>query len=74
VTAAVHPAHAYLPAPMAIARAARELPDVYTQVEVWAQRARDRAQHTIVTAARVTTVAVDDAFRPLPIEHREPVG
>jgi NAD(P)H-flavin reductase len=30
VTAAVHPAHAYLPAPMAIARAARELPDVFT--------------------------------------------
>jgi NAD(P)H-flavin reductase len=30
VTAAVHPAHAYLPAPMAIARATAELPDVFT--------------------------------------------
>jgi acyl-CoA thioesterase YciA len=47
---------------------------ITVQVEVWAQRARDRAQRSYVTAASVTMVAVDDAFRPIPIEHREPVG
>jgi len=47
---------------------------ITVQVEVWAQRARDRSERTFVTAASVTMVAVDDDFRPIPISHREPMG
>ncbi len=37
-------------------------------VSVWAQRARDRVSLVHVTEARVTVVAVNDEWKPIPIQ------
>ena len=45
---------------------------ITVKVEVWAQRARDRARTVHVTEGNVTMVAVDDEFRPVPVAIRDP--
>ncbi len=41
---------------------------ITVKVSVWAERKLCRGRPELVTEAQVTMVAVDDAFRPIPVE------